>query len=813
MWPESVCWRHGQASTLDLPLTTAQDWSEFNAVSFWMHSEKATGSSFMALFFSENPETDGQDYYSHKITLDWTDWKQFVLPFNELRATRGPLGWSRITGVRFTASGFGNNPHPSAVLRLDGFELLGSSHAGQRMTDAELFASLDLDSPPLTALRQAAEAGDFPAARSALASYLRARTTPRWLFDWRQPAFRDAKTPPREVAAAERVLQHKFDYPEGPGKTGTATLGAKIAWAANPTEGEARTHLWNESLNRHFHFRTLAEAYWQAGLDKYAKEIADEILDWTASNPVVLISSGNAMPNGSEAWQTLTTGIRLADTWPNALYRCLASPAFSEDAIVALFKSVCEQARHLVRWPTRANWLTTESYGLFTAGMLFPEFKEAHEWRRLALERLFKQLDDEIYPDGMEYELAAGYNNWVVSQLTRVLELADLNDRRAEVPPDFLAKMEKMFDYLVYASMPNGQAPGLNDSNNVDVRAILATGFKLFPKRLDFEFIATAGQRGRTPAETSHAFAYAGHYVMRSGWDQDATYLLFDAGPFGAAHQHEDKLHFVLWSHGAQIVLDPGNFSYDRSRWRRYVLSTAAHNTILVDGQGQHREGKQETYFWPRPWTPPAPPNNDARWVSTPEYDLAIGSYTDGYGPKNDILVTHERRILFVKSENIFLVTDTLTPRADVEHRYEALFHLDAANALLDGSSRTVRTDNPSGSNLAIVALVDRGTTVEIVKGKEDEPVQGWAGQPWRAIPTAVYRTSGRGVVRLHFVLEPLAPGVQPVVRRVEKVAKDKTGLSVRVVFADEHGLEIVPSAKSDALALRRRTVAWSPDE
>ena len=49
------------------------------------------------------------------------------------------------------------------------------------------------------------------------------------------------------------------------------------------------------------------------------------------------------------------------------------------------------------------------------------------------------------------------------------------------------------------------------------------------------------------PTETSHAFPYSGHYVMRSGWDKDATYLLFDAGPFGAGHQHEDKLHFVLW--------------------------------------------------------------------------------------------------------------------------------------------------------------------------------------------------------------------------------------------------------------------------
>ena len=68
---------------------------------------------------------------------------------------------------------------------------------------------------------------------------------------------------------------------------------------------------------------------------------------------------------------------------------------------------------------------------------------------------IYKQLDEDVYPDGMEFELAAGYNNWVVSEFAGILELADLNQRRAEVPADFLAKMEKMFNYLLLASMPN----------------------------------------------------------------------------------------------------------------------------------------------------------------------------------------------------------------------------------------------------------------------------------------------------------------------------------------------------------------------
>ncbi|MCX6897255.1 MAG: heparinase II/III family protein [Verrucomicrobia bacterium] len=794
VWPQSVCWRHGQNSGLNCTFATPQDWSKFAAVAFWMHSEKATRSKVVIAFPSENPKSEGSDYYSCQITLDWTGWKRFVLPFNELGVARQPLGWNRIGGIRFTASGYGNTPDPAAVVRLDGVELLASVGRGQWMTDADLFVSLNLDLPALAAVKKSFKAGHIAAAKAALAKYLRQRTTPRWFFDWRQPAFRDPKSRARSVAAAEKVLQHRFDYPKGPGQKGTLDFGAKIDWTANPTEGEARTHLWNESLNRHFHFRTLADAYWETGQDKYAKEIADEILDWTASNPAPLIGSGNGMPNGCKAWQTLTTGIRLADTWPHALYRCLGSTAFSDDAICAMFKAVYEQARHLVRWPSLGNWLTAEPNGLYTAGVLFPEFRQAREWRRIALERLYKQLDDEVYPDGMEYELAAGYNCWVVREFAGILELADLNGSRGEVPADFLAKMEKMFNYLLYASMPNGQIPGLNDSNNTDIRKELATGFKLFPQRQDFQFVATGGKSGRAPAETSHAFPYVGHYVMRSGWDKDATYLLFDAGPFGFGHQHEDKLHFVLWSHGRQLLLDPGNFAYDSSRWRRYVLSTAGHNTVMVDGQNQNRHGRKETYFWPRPWTTPAPPANDTRWFSTPEMDCAVGTYADGYGPGKTIAVIHQRRIIFVKPEKVFVVMDTLTSRDDREHRYEALFHLDAAEAATDEATKAVRTDG-----LAILPPADSGLTVTNVKGKEDAPVQGWASQPWRAIPTAIYAKSGKGVVTFLFVLAPSAKGAPPTVRSVEQT----TTLAARIAFADGHSILVTPSDTTGTLIQR----------
>lgn len=672
------------------------------------------------------------------------------------------------------------------------------------MNDEELFAALDLDAPGLDGVRQAVAGGDLAAAKRALAAHIRGRSSPRWFFRWQdRPA--PTKTA-RDFPEAETLLRHEFTFGFHGARAYTATFGEQINWGANPTVGEDKTHLWNESLNRHFHFRVLTDAYWETGDERFAQGLVRDWLDWIAHNPRPLDSSGNNVewPYGCYAWQTLTTGIRLEASWPNALYRALGSPAFTDDAIAAILGSICDQARHLVKWPTAHNWLTEESMGLYTAGMLFPEFREAAEWRRIAIERLYWQLTDEVYPDGAEYELAAGYGNWVVHNFVNLLQRARMNGRDAELPADLVARMEKMFDHVLAEAMPDGTMPGLNDSGNADVRRLLQSGYELFPQRDDFRYVASDRAEGEPPALTSCARPYAGHYIMRSGWDADARYLLFDSGPYGSAHQHEDKLHVVLYAYGKQLLLDPGNYSYDASRWRRYVLTTPGHNTIMVDGQGQHRRGLKETYYWPRPWETPAPPDNDTLWATSPAFDVARGTYRDDYGEENDRTVTHTRWVLFLKPE-YWVIIDALVATDDRPHTYESLFHLDADTARVDAPARVVATINADAANLTIVPLLphdgpmaDRSLGVRIAAG-EDEPVQGWANDPWRPVPTAIYKTSGAGTVWLAYALYPTRAGeVCPVVGVAPAHAAEKgsDSLALAVHFADGRADHICVSTR-----------------
>jgi len=114
--------QHATLRTTDFP----HDWTDFDRLCIWMHSEQANGQRLTLVANSENEADDtGWDYYYYHFTVDWSGWKLLSLRKGvEIRPTRKPLGWHQIDYLSLNTSGWQHHPLEDTVLRLDGVMLV-----------------------------------------------------------------------------------------------------------------------------------------------------------------------------------------------------------------------------------------------------------------------------------------------------------------------------------------------------------------------------------------------------------------------------------------------------------------------------------------------------------------------------------------------------------------------------------------------------------------------------------------------------------------------------------------------------------------
>ena len=53
------------------------------------------------------------------------------------------------------------------------------------------------------------------------------------------------------------------------------------------------------------------------------------------------------------------------------------------------------------------------------------------------------------------------------------------------------------------------------------------------------------------------------------------------------AHSHADIFSYELSYKGKRFIVDSGNYNYANDEMRKYCRSTAAHNTVTIDGKDQ----------------------------------------------------------------------------------------------------------------------------------------------------------------------------------------------------------------------------------
>ncbi|WP_162909641.1 alginate lyase family protein [Aggregatilinea lenta] len=522
----------------------------------------------------------------------------------------------------------------------------------------------------------------------------------------------------RLLAASENACVRTFDLLHQP-----ASYPGDITWQRCPETGWdwPFTHIsiiddiiWEPDrpadfklvweVNRHQHFVTLGLAYRLTGDERYAKAFCDQLLSWIEGNPP---------EHGVNWFSALEVAIRLIN-WMLAFQCFRGSSTVQARAAGAFLKSFYQQATflaaHLTTYePVPNNHLIGETAALALAGAIFPEFKDAANWRDTGLRIMTEAVLSQTHDDGVNKEQATGYMRFVAEFLLAVI----IPGRRGLLPrqPELEATLERMFGYMrhvvgvsgvgpLWGDSDDGYAIGLPNAHGFwDMRWLLAVGAVLFErgdfKQLAGEFGVEAywllGADGldawekldaHVPPETSQAFSEGGVYVIRDSWDPDTDLLMFRCGPWGlggegaSAHSHCDMLAALLWIKGRALLVDSGTYRYHGS-WRDVFRQTASHNTLMVDGREQ------------------ATPINYFSWKNVPQAEClafdetcVTGTMDAAPGVRHERAVEHER-------PGTWAISDRITAQDGGAHALAWHFHFAPDLALrATDDSRTVVVDN-----------------------------------------------------------------------------------------------------------------------
>lgn len=605
-------------------------------------------------------------------------------------------------------------------------------------------ASFDYDAMKLPNAGKAVEQGDYRAALLEVVKYYKG-------ID-RAGYFTYPQVTPIAMNTADGVLTDKLSIMGIDGKFIRGDNGL-IDWNS---PGLNDNEQWPGLLSRHLYMLDLLAAYNSTSNAAYIDTLNTHLFDflvqakspmknlqpkeviWAIAAPETWHKTDESTVISSQPkWYTLNAAIRV-DTWLKLFWGMQNIEGFTDDTRAVILVAFFEHCTY-VRWHHRdtGNWKVGEMKALAKAAVCFPEFTTSQDWLSYSMNELTKELNLQVYPDGVQKELAASYHRGV---LNAYVEIEDIfASSKNTLPPAFAKIIQKMYEYLAFASRNEGYAPVNNDSDNDFVAPLIRKAAEKF-KTDELVYVSKFGQKGKwRKPNYGTVFEYAGQAIFRDGYAKSSNWSFFDIGPWGIAHQHNDMLHLSVAVGGRDILVDCGRYTYNgyhdlSDKWRNYFTSSDSHNVILIDGIGQSAYTKENT----------TPIDADSFFLGD-KFSFARGTYDAGYkGLKNKDAgkyvgrASHTRNVLFVP-EFGWVVVDTIDtdrPR-DVEILWH--YHPDCSVEIND---KMVFTNDAGKGNLLIQPAQNYDLSLTQIKGQE-EPVQGWYSEKFsEKVPseTVIYK-------------------------------------------------------------------------
>lgn len=487
----------------------------------------------------------------------------------------------------------------------------GNASAVNRAADSGIVAAsgaekviglINLDYPGLEKVKAAAETGKWNKAAAALLDYYRSR--PELKFDATgKGSFKARKS---DFESADDAMQHTFrvlggakEYPN---------YGKNINWEYWPEKDiEIRVQ-----LHRMPWWKSMGKAYRTTGNEKYAKEWVYQFRDWTEKNPYKpfvidqhgTVSSGTIdinSPNECFAWRPLEIGIRLL-RFPSWMSLFIDSKHFTPDFLLE-FLSMLNYNMEVLKgtYSPAGNHLIHQALGTLAAGIYFPEFKDAPQWRKTAFDIFNREISRQVMPDGCQIEFDPCYQFGVVKSYSDALRMAFDNGYASEFPAECRELTRRAARYYLDYTYPDGTAPCFSDYRRDHKYRIDFAD--LFPEDKELLWFATDGKKGTMPSYTSLGYPDTGFYTFRSGWGKDATVMAFKATERGMWHAQPDFGTFEIWAGGKVLLPDAGCYTYSGDEetewWRAHFKETRQHNALTLDDRNYDDPQPKVILWWP----------------------------------------------------------------------------------------------------------------------------------------------------------------------------------------------------------------------
>lgn len=353
-------------------------------------------------------------------------------------------------------------------------------------------------------------------------------------------------------------------------------------------------------LNRFHHAVTLAIAWKCSGEKKYLEEVLDQIEDWVGNNPVGF---------GVNWACPMEVAIRSVN-W--LVFLAIVNDGILEKNCerqrLLLFNSLWEHACFLrthMEWngpkaDSGANHLLLNLTGILTLGIFFKNDSRGKRLIPFAKEHLEKQMERQVFPDGVHFECSIGYHRLCLEAFLWCSALTQMTE--SPFSKAYCKRLLLMQKFVADYTKPNMKSPLIGDDDNGRLINIGLLPFSdhyyllresntgtFFIDRFLLDGSSKIGLY-RAFRSINSVYEDSGFYIFR----RQSVNLLVRAGTlaFDGTHSHNDQLSYILSINCVDVFVDRGTCQYSSDPIQRNLFrSTAAHNSMQINELEQNRFG------------------------------------------------------------------------------------------------------------------------------------------------------------------------------------------------------------------------------